>query len=493
MNQNLQLSNLQLNGTKPLSNLWLLVQCERPPNHGGQPYFEVIESSAVVQPKSEQMTTGKTIEVLMGTTYVRATIFIISDDRAFLENELRQQTAIANKRHHKTAAGSSSGAGSFSKHSNQNSQLNELINDGYTAIKNDRIARKKRRLSTAMTTTTATTAERLRSPSPLAWSSSNGGDHSNHKNNGNTMTYNIPPMTFDQQTQTDSKMLQDTNNSMNNGISVHHISSILANQEHILAEIQSIKAENRRTKEQLNNVSIEKMSMQTMLTELLQRFDRNKDSILTAIDSVCDKVTNQQQKQISNDYAAKPNETSMVVYTCSSVEKDHNAVSNESLAADQLIDLSVGNNVTIEQFDASTMMDNSSSNMSSTQLHNLTHNSDISNCSMYTITSSADMTILNDSAKRNGRIAEPKFGSVAEMVKHDWGSDGIDNYGSNDIIIIGNNGTKVSRAILDQIKWSSHTNATRKLLSTLFSREVLASHSLTGKPSPGKIDNLFHN
>lgn len=51
-------------------------------------------------------------------------------------------------------------------------------------------------------------------------------------------------------------------------------------------------------------------------------------------------------------------------------------------------------------------------------------------------------------------------------------------------IQIGPNNTTVSGSVYHSINWSSVREATRKLLSATFSREVLASHSLTGKPSP---------
>ncbi|KAH0815622.1 hypothetical protein GEV33_007169 [Tenebrio molitor] len=60
---------------------------------------------------------------------------------------------------------------------------------------------------------------------------------------------------------------------------------------------------------------------------------------------------------------------------------------------------------------------------------------------------------------------------------------------SKQMVQIGSGGTKISRHVYSSIKWASYSAATRKLLITLFPREVLATHSLTGKPSPAFISS----
>ncbi|CAH0725611.1 unnamed protein product, partial [Brenthis ino] len=54
----------------------------------------------------------------------------------------------------------------------------------------------------------------------------------------------------------------------------------------------------------------------------------------------------------------------------------------------------------------------------------------------------------------------------------------------SDMVSIGDGNATVPSRLLKYIDWSSYTNATRKLLTAVFSRQVLATHSLTGKPSP---------
>ncbi|KAJ8715150.1 hypothetical protein PYW08_005131 [Mythimna loreyi] len=62
---------------------------------------------------------------------------------------------------------------------------------------------------------------------------------------------------------------------------------------------------------------------------------------------------------------------------------------------------------------------------------------------------------------------------------------------TNNIIInmipIGYGNTKVPEKVLRDIDWRSYTQATRKLLKAVFPQSVLATHSLTGKPSPAFV------
>ncbi|KAH8413369.1 hypothetical protein KR009_010417, partial [Drosophila setifemur] len=57
------------------------------------------------------------------------------------------------------------------------------------------------------------------------------------------------------------------------------------------------------------------------------------------------------------------------------------------------------------------------------------------------------------------------------------------------LIMIGPNGTKVSRASLGAINWGmTGPSITRKLLCEIFDRDTLAHHTLSGKPSPAFRD-----
>ncbi|XP_059052555.1 protein insensitive-like [Achroia grisella] len=53
-----------------------------------------------------------------------------------------------------------------------------------------------------------------------------------------------------------------------------------------------------------------------------------------------------------------------------------------------------------------------------------------------------------------------------------------------EMVSIGEGNVQVPARVLKNINWSSYTAATRKLLNAVFSHRELATHSLTGKPSP---------
>lgn len=64
---------------------------------------------------------------------------------------------------------------------------------------------------------------------------------------------------------------------------------------------------------------------------------------------------------------------------------------------------------------------------------------------------------------------------------------------ADDKVVLGDNNTTVSRSLLQKINWNSHTQATRALLLSQFDRQILATHSLTGKQSPGKKTTIVFN
>ncbi|EDW87407.1 protein insensitive [Drosophila yakuba] len=58
----------------------------------------------------------------------------------------------------------------------------------------------------------------------------------------------------------------------------------------------------------------------------------------------------------------------------------------------------------------------------------------------------------------------------------------------NVMVSIGPNNTCVPASVFENINWSVSSLATRKLLVSIFDRETLATHSMTGKPSPAFKD-----
>lgn len=58
--------------------------------------------------------------------------------------------------------------------------------------------------------------------------------------------------------------------------------------------------------------------------------------------------------------------------------------------------------------------------------------------------------------------------------------------GDDEYEVIGVNKTRVPKHILHELCFGNYSSVTRKILASVFDRETLATHSLTGKPSPGK-------
>lgn len=61
------------------------------------------------------------------------------------------------------------------------------------------------------------------------------------------------------------------------------------------------------------------------------------------------------------------------------------------------------------------------------------------------------------------------------------------NKKSNQIIQIGPNCTELSEKMYGKVNFSSYQTATRDLCYTIFGREVLATHTLSGRRGPGTV------
>lgn len=100
------------------------------------------------------------------------------------------------------------------------------------------------------------------------------------------------------------------------------------------------------------------------------------------------------------------------------------------------------------------------------------------------------------------RLSE--FGFIYRKRPRDYSDDDVDDNvlrkrrlnkppSEEDPIEIGDNGTTVPRSVLSNLKLDKVSAVTKSLLCAKFSRKLLATHSLTGKPSPGKYFYIiFH-
>ncbi|KAH8267438.1 hypothetical protein KR018_002350, partial [Drosophila ironensis] len=91
-----------------------------------------------------------------------------------------------------------------------------------------------------------------------------------------------------------------------------------------------------------------------------------------------------------------------------------------------------------------------------------------------------------DSARKHKKLPLTPLGSakVRNGSLNDLASSPMDKV----MVSIGPNNTCVPASVFENINWSASSLATRKLLVSIFDRETLATHSMTGKPSPAFKD-----
>ncbi|KAL5293134.1 hypothetical protein ACFFRR_011731 [Megaselia abdita] len=98
---------------------------------------------------------------------------------------------------------------------------------------------------------------------------------------------------------------------------------------------------------------------------------------------------------------------------------------------------------------------------------------------------SSDKSSNNGSSRKNKSLSPIllKKSSDNEFSAYDDRYPMTDPFDSS-LVVIGPSGTSIGRHFYNTIQWSSSSAATRQLLVNIFPGEVLATHTLTGKPSP---------
>lgn len=256
-----------------------------------------------------------------------------------------------------------------------------------------------------------------------------------------------PPMTFDQGTQTDLK--SSTDGTVSQSIELFKISQQI---DMLLIENQHLRKENQQTKQMVTDLINCTYDLKGMLKDMKRKIDLNDRD---------PHIINSQMKA---------NNEPIVLFT-----KSSNQIVNLNPAE-------IDHEMSIETYD----------------VNNETSNISYSNCSRLSAASNASIQLHNSTMMASQKSSPSTVHTTSnnahssmEDIKQNWNVIEIDEI--SDEIVIGANGTKVHKSVLDTIKWTSHSHATRKLLSYLFTREILATHSLTGKPSPGKRFALFSN
>lgn len=301
----------------------------------------------------------------------------------------------------------------------------------------------------------------------------------------------VKPMTFDQQTQTEyGPTLDSTLTDFN----TQKISDILVYQEGLQIEQKNIASDFRNVRIDISNLYEEFQSIKTLLMDMQQKLDNQSNAAITPHSPIRNETGSGENMLLTPlQIAENTSDNPVVLYTCHGSNSPNSSNNN-------LLNLSTShmNNVTIENIEI-----NENSNVSGITTHNGSRLSIVSNKSRSNgnisshdlSTSSGSGNVFNNSSMFEERHQKPQkiqTRKIKEMVKHDWSNAAEETAEhEEDCVVIGKYGTKVSTYVMDQIKWQSYSCATRKLLITLFKRDVLASHSLTGKPSPGIYIRYF--
>ncbi|XP_055641716.1 uncharacterized protein LOC129778678 [Toxorhynchites rutilus septentrionalis] len=433
----------------PPQKTWLLVEWEMPP---GEPNtYTAIDSSELVLHSTEggvkeTISTGKTIFVKRGKRVQQATVVIISEDKHFIDTEVMQLRKMA--------------AENLQLRNQDHCNRNGMIPDvGY--------ANKRRRLPTTpsgsdeaepvspeydplgVQSQIATAnwvskckTERVLSPSPSVRSA----------HTSVVVPSKPPPMTFDQQTQTDAKFFPSQDGGQ--------LSKILSIQETILAEQKSVRMENEYNRkimfdivEQLNTFSETLKNLEAKVMVDNTRFEVTE--VVKHPSTVGSYVILGTGDEESRDPQIH---TAPQKRTLSNESENNMHIDSLSLQDDSSMSLSQSKFSVQEETSSATSTPknlNFSKRPSSSALS-------VSNVSVYSPIGNTNNSTVNDVLK-------------------DWNDDDGDD---NELTPIGPNNTMVKRQILRAINWTNYKAATRKLLMTLFTREILSSHTLTGRPSP---------
>lgn len=99
---------------------------------------------------------------------------------------------------------------------------------------------------------------------------------------------------------------------------------------------------------------------------------------------------------------------------------------------------------------------------------------------------SAKRKIIDDDQEYNEFLAEDEHHHQQQNIKQEHLDPEQEQYPQQigDLVILGPNGTQVDMRSYSSIIWSSAASATRQLLGFVFTSDILATHTLTGKPSP---------
>uniref|UniRef100_A0A182WH42 BEN domain-containing protein n=1 Tax=Anopheles minimus TaxID=112268 RepID=A0A182WH42_9DIPT len=491
--------------------------------------YTVIESSQIVEisretERSEEdsgqrmrdsgLYTGKLIHVLRGRYIMSATIVIISEDRQFLETELHElRMMAANNLIAKSATQTQLNRKPTLKHYGRSSQSVAMqTQQGPIEITHEIVnTAKRQRCDSGPPNSSKEIESRVSSVStPDAVKTEAGmpynAEFSHQKtlppvrpmvarfNRKDPVPKQAPPMTFDQQTQTtDIPSVGAASYDANFVRIVSYLESIMAEQKGYRMETEY----NRRLLHELQEKILDQHEMVRNVQKQMAELKHFRSS----------KISKSQTNQYSPEPGVGTN--AMVIDTYETTNDDHIVLSggtdsNEQWDTKQELVVeerqpSNSNQSWMFSHHTSIPIDDHATR-SSTTPQSMDSSSRLASESPMFIELENDGQTIDADMKQTRSNATTA--TVHELINNDWDDTVQENESNNNqrnmetttipnttMIAIGSNNTMVPKTVLDNIPWVSYKFATRKVLQAVFPREVLATHSLSGRPCPAHASN----
>lgn len=268
----------------------------------------------------------------------------------------------------------------------------------------------------------------------------------------------VPPMLFDQGTQTDKRLTGEGGGLQEQ---IQELQKLIELSEHVLSEQKSLKNEAKMSRLLVESFSDEFSAMRKSMKLIENKVetliqDRGQfDETATTMSGNKKKILNgsgtapyfiiEHQEGMASENASLSLNGSNLEYTVEEIEGEESGRSGSRMS----------------YHDQTSMMSNASMEFKKEPFRR-SHSS-----SNFSLNSTSSTPIARSTSNSN--------------LIEEW----TDAEGD---VMIGSNKTVVPVHVLRAIDWKNYKTATRKLLITLFTRETLATKSLTGRPSPAFHD-----
>ncbi|XP_035917402.1 uncharacterized protein LOC118514528 [Anopheles stephensi] len=519
-----------------VSQCWALIEWETSDEEPNS--YTVIDSSQIIevarennQPDEESKSrtrdsglyTGKLIHVLRGRYVMPATIVIISEDRKFLETELQElrimaannlisKSAVSAQTYRRQTLPTHAQYGRPVQSSAKQMQPKPGLPSRQCVEAAENInSAKRQRCDSGSSSITVRDSESRVSSASASNSARDEGVAGNPFHTDSTyhttvvppartiaarfprndhVPVHAPPMTFDQQTQTTGTSADvGTSQDANLGRIMSYLESIMAEQKGYRMESEY----NRKMLLELQEKILDQHEMlrnvQSQLAKLepvgspVRVYSQSKENSPASVG-----ITQVEQRYSSDpDVGLGPNGMIIDSYDTTTTITNNNHIVLESR--------------TEHQQDGNSNQSWTSSKMDVLDTRKSTTPSTMDDASKIISESSIFIEELETTHHESAQSTSNCATEVHDLIENDWNDSMPENEGSEQpkrngttasntaMVAIGSNNTMVSKSVLDNIKWVSYKFATRKLLLAVFPREVLATHSLSGRPCPTMINS----